>query len=80
MDILEYSINRGQEPLNNNWDGGATSEYLWFKAGGDSRSTIRTGKTFTLNQPSQPEIGKLDYDVKSMYYENEKLKFIIMKI
>ncbi|MEB4816152.1 DUF3472 domain-containing protein [Bacillus thuringiensis] len=63
----------GQEPLNNNWDGGATSEYLWFKAGGDSRSTIGTGKTFTLNQPSQPEIGKLDYDVKSMYYENEKL-------
>ncbi|MGR9594734.1 DUF3472 domain-containing protein [Bacillus thuringiensis] len=63
----------GQEPLNNNWDGGATSEYLWFKAGGDSRSTIGTGKTFTLNQPSQPEIGKLDYDVKSTYYENEKL-------
>ncbi|QWH31817.1 DUF3472 domain-containing protein (plasmid) [Bacillus mycoides] len=63
----------GQEPLNNNWDGGATSEYLWFKAGGDSQSTIGTGKTFTLNQPSQPEIGKLDYDIKSMYYENEKL-------
>ncbi|MFJ9304224.1 chitin-binding protein [Bacillus toyonensis] len=63
----------GQEPLNNNWDGGATSEYLWFKAGGNSQSTIGTGKTFTLNQPSQPEIGKLDYDIKSMYYENEKL-------
>lgn len=63
----------GQEPLNNNWDGGATSEYLWFKAGGNSQSTIGTGKTFTLNQPSQPEIGKLDYNIKSMYYENEKL-------
>ncbi|MDT3498279.1 DUF3472 domain-containing protein [Bacillus toyonensis] len=63
----------GQEPLNNNWDGGATSEYLWFKAGGNSQSTIGIGKTFTLNQPSQPEIGKLDYDIKSMYYENEKL-------
>ncbi|PHD48546.1 chitin-binding protein, partial [Bacillus toyonensis] len=60
----------GQEPLNNNWDGGATSEYLWFKAGGNSQSTIGAGKTFTLNQPSEPEIGKLDYDIKSIYYEN----------
>ncbi|MEB4816009.1 DUF3472 domain-containing protein [Bacillus thuringiensis] len=63
----------GQDPLNNKWDGGATSEYFWFKAGGNSQSTIGTGKTFTLNQPNQPEMGKLDYDIQSMYYENEKL-------
>ncbi|MDY7962625.1 DUF3472 domain-containing protein [Bacillus thuringiensis] len=55
------------------YDGGSTSEYVWVKAGGNTQSTIGSGKIFTLNQPSQPEIGKLDYDVKSMYYENEKL-------
>ncbi|WP_103652903.1 DUF3472 domain-containing protein [Bacillus thuringiensis] len=55
------------------YDGGATSEYVWVKAGGNTQSTIGAGKIFTLNQPTQPEIGKLDYDIQSIYYENEKL-------
>ncbi|MFE6139183.1 DUF3472 domain-containing protein [Bacillus sp. NPDC057893] len=55
------------------YDGGATSEYVWVKAGGNTQSTIGSGKIFTLNQPNQPEIGKLDFDIQSIYYENEKL-------
>ncbi|MDA2101638.1 DUF3472 domain-containing protein [Bacillus cereus] len=55
------------------YDGGATSEYVWVKAGGNTQSTIGSGKIFTLNQPTQPEIGKLDFDIQSIYYENEKL-------
>ncbi|MDA2411272.1 DUF3472 domain-containing protein [Bacillus cereus] len=55
------------------YDGGSTSEYVWVKAGGNTQSTIGSGKIFTLNQPTQPEIGKLDFDIQSIYYENEKL-------
>ncbi|UYX55541.1 DUF3472 domain-containing protein (plasmid) [Bacillus thuringiensis] len=55
------------------YDGGATSEYVWVKAGGNTQSTIGSGKIFTLNQPTQPEIGKLDFDIQSIYYDNEKL-------
>ena len=55
------------------YDGGSTSEYVWVKAGGNTQSTIGAGKIFTLNQPTQPEIGKLDFDIQSIYYENEKL-------
>ncbi|MGE8056927.1 DUF3472 domain-containing protein [Bacillus mycoides] len=55
------------------YDGGATSEYVWVKAGDNTQSTIGSGKIFTLNQPTQPEIGKIDFDIQSIYYENEKL-------
>ncbi|MGW5983822.1 DUF3472 domain-containing protein [Bacillus mycoides] len=63
----------GQHDTSHQYDGGATSEYLWVKAGGNTQSTIGTGKIFTLNQPTQPEIGKIDFDIQSIYYENEKL-------
>ncbi|MED3541553.1 DUF3472 domain-containing protein [Bacillus toyonensis] len=63
----------GQHDTSHQYDGGATSEYLWVKAGGNTQSTIGSGKIFTLNQPTQPEIGKLDFDIQSIYYENEKL-------
>nr|WP_227496009.1 DUF3472 domain-containing protein [Bacillus mycoides] len=63
----------GQHDASYQYDGGATSEYVWVKAGGNTQSTIGTGKIFTLNQPTQPEIGKLDFDIQSIYYENEKL-------
>ncbi|QWG64722.1 DUF3472 domain-containing protein [Bacillus mycoides] len=63
----------GQHDTSYQYDGGATSEYVWVKAGGNTQSTIGTGKIFTLNQPTQPEIGKLDFDIQSIYYENEKL-------
>ncbi|MFE4762898.1 DUF3472 domain-containing protein [Bacillus mycoides] len=63
----------GQHDTSHQYDGGATSEYLWVKAGGNTQSTIGTGKIFTLTQPTQPEIGKIDFDIQSIYYENEKL-------
>ncbi|PHE82822.1 chitin-binding protein [Bacillus toyonensis] len=55
------------------YDGGATSEYVWVKAGGNTQSTIGTGKTFNINQPSQPEMGNLDFDIQNIRFENEKL-------
>jgi len=61
---------KGQDPSNYRWDGGATPEYVWFKAGGDSKSTIGTGKTFKLNQPLQPENGKLEFNIHTIGYEN----------
>ncbi|MBK5452255.1 DUF3472 domain-containing protein [Bacillus sp. TH22] len=63
----------GQHDTSHQYDGGATSEYLWVKAGGNTQSTIGTGKIFALTQPTQPEIGKIDFDIQSIYYENEKL-------
>ncbi|EJR30529.1 DUF3472 domain-containing protein [Bacillus mycoides] len=63
----------GQHDTSHQYDGGATSEYVWVKAGGNTQSTIGTGKIFTLTQPTQPEIGKIDFDIQSIYYENEKL-------
>ncbi|PFF24884.1 hypothetical protein CN335_31575, partial [Bacillus thuringiensis] len=36
----------GQHDTSYQYDGGATSEYLWVRAGGNTQSTIGTGKTF----------------------------------
>ncbi|MEN1939006.1 putative mucin/carbohydrate-binding domain-containing protein [Paenibacillus sp. 102] len=63
----------GQHDTSYQYDGGATSEYVWVKAGGNTQSSIGTGKTFNLNQPSQPEMGNLDFDVQNIHYENEKM-------
>ncbi|MGQ7776643.1 MULTISPECIES: DUF3472 domain-containing protein [unclassified Bacillus (in: firmicutes)] len=63
----------GQHDTSYQYDGGATSEYLWVKAGGNTQSTIGTGKTFTINQPSQPEMGNLDFDIQNIRFEAEKL-------
>ncbi|EOO19814.1 MULTISPECIES: putative mucin/carbohydrate-binding domain-containing protein [Bacillus cereus group] len=63
----------GQHDTSYQYDGGATSEYLWVKAGGNTQSTIGTGKTFNINQPSQPEMGNLDFDIQNIRFENEKL-------
>ena len=63
----------GQHDSSYQYDGGATSEYVWVKAGGNTQSTIGTGKTFNLNQPSQPEMGNLDFDIQNIRFENEKL-------
>lgn len=63
----------GQHDTSYQYDGGATSEYVWVKAGGNTQSTIGTGKTFNINQPSQPEMGNLDFDIQNIRFENEKL-------
>ncbi|MED3079869.1 DUF3472 domain-containing protein [Bacillus wiedmannii] len=63
----------GQHDTSYQYDGGATSEYLWVKAGGNTQSTIGTGKSFNLNQPSQPEMGILDFDIQNIRFEDEKL-------
>ncbi|MBC2686439.1 DUF3472 domain-containing protein [Bacillus toyonensis] len=63
----------GQHDTSYQYDGGATSEYVWVKAGGNTQSTIGTGKTFNINQPSQPEMGNLDFDIQNIRFANEKL-------
>ncbi|KLA26563.1 DUF3472 domain-containing protein [Bacillus cereus] len=63
----------GQHDTSYQYDGGATSEYIWVKAGGNTQSTIGTGKIFNINQPSQPEMGNLDYDIQNISFEAEKL-------
>ncbi|OWT47804.1 DUF3472 domain-containing protein [Bacillus sp. K2I17] len=63
----------GQHDTSYQYDGGATSEYLWVKAGGNTQSTIGTGKTFNINQPSQPEMEILDFDIQNIRFEDEKL-------
>ncbi|HDR6318745.1 TPA: DUF3472 domain-containing protein [Bacillus thuringiensis] len=63
----------GQHDTSYQYDGGATSEYLWVKAGGNTQSTIGTGKSFNINQPSQPEMGILDFDIQNIRFEDEKL-------
>ncbi|PHD67729.1 chitin-binding protein [Bacillus toyonensis] len=63
----------GQHDTSYQYDGGATSEYVWVKAGGNTQSTIGTGKTFNINQPSQPEMGNLDFDIQNIHFENKKL-------
>ncbi|WP_259383320.1 DUF3472 domain-containing protein [Bacillus thuringiensis] len=64
------------------YDGGSTSEYVWVKAGGNTQSTIGAGKIFTLNQPTQPEIGKLDFDIQSIYVQapnNIEIELLLKK-
>ncbi|MBH0345733.1 chitin-binding protein [Bacillus thuringiensis serovar muju] len=63
----------GQQDTSYQYDGGATSEYLWVRAGGNTQSTIGTGKTFNINQPSQPEMGNLDFDIQNTRFEAGKL-------
>ncbi|PEJ02118.1 DUF3472 domain-containing protein [Bacillus wiedmannii] len=63
----------GQHDTSYQYDGGATSEYLWVKAGGNTQSTIGAGKDFNINQPSQPEMGILDFDIQNIRFEDEKL-------
>ncbi|MBK5424556.1 MULTISPECIES: DUF3472 domain-containing protein [Bacillus] len=63
----------GQQDTSYQYDGGATSEYLWVRAGGNTQSTIGTGKTFNINQPSQPEMGNLDFDIQNIRFEAGKL-------
>ncbi|NRR17434.1 DUF3472 domain-containing protein [Bacillus pacificus] len=63
----------GQQDISYQYDGGATSEYLWVRAGGNTQSTIGTGKTFNINQPSQPEMGNLDFDIQNTRFEAGKL-------
>ncbi|MEH7061985.1 putative mucin/carbohydrate-binding domain-containing protein [Bacillus wiedmannii] len=63
----------GQHDTSYQYDGGANSEYIWVKAGGNTQSTIGTGKTFNINQPSQPEMGNLDFDIQNIRFEAEKL-------
>lgn len=63
----------GQQDTSYQYDGGATSEYLWVRAGGHTQSTIGTGKTFNINQPSQPEMGNLDFDIQNIRFEAGKL-------
>ncbi|UNK30804.1 DUF3472 domain-containing protein (plasmid) [Bacillus sp. N5-665] len=63
----------GQHETSYQYDGGANSEYIWVKAGGNTQSTIGTGKTFNINQPSQPEMGNLDFDIQNIRFEAEKL-------
>ncbi|MED2076510.1 DUF3472 domain-containing protein, partial [Bacillus thuringiensis] len=63
----------GQHDTSYQYDGGATSEYLWVRAGGNTQSTIGTGKTFNINQPSQPEMGNLDFDIQNTRFEDGKL-------
>ncbi|KXZ04485.1 MULTISPECIES: DUF3472 domain-containing protein [Bacillus] len=63
----------GQHDTSYQYDGGATSEYLWVRAGGNTQSTIGTGKTFNINQPSQPEMGNLDFDIQNTRFEAGKL-------
>ncbi|MBE7099718.1 DUF3472 domain-containing protein [Bacillus cereus] len=63
----------GQHDTSYQYDGGVTSEYLWVKAGGNTQSTIGTGKSFNINQPSQPEMGILDFDIQNIRFEDEKL-------
>ncbi|MFB5583421.1 DUF3472 domain-containing protein [Bacillus albus] len=63
----------GQHDTSYQYDGGATSEYLWVKAGGNTQSTIGDGKSFNIIQPSQPEMGILDFDIQNIRFEDEKL-------
>ncbi|EEM55670.1 MULTISPECIES: DUF3472 domain-containing protein [Bacillus cereus group] len=63
----------GQHDTSYQYDGGATSEYIWVKAGGNTQSTIGTGKNFNINQPSQPEMGILDFDIQNIRFEDKKL-------
>ncbi|HFJ9441337.1 MULTISPECIES: putative mucin/carbohydrate-binding domain-containing protein [Bacillus] len=63
----------GQHDTSYQYDGGATSEYLWVKAGGNTQSTIGNGKSFNIIQPSQPEMGILDFDIQNIRFEDEKL-------
>lgn len=63
----------GQHDTSYQYDGGSTSEYLWVRAGGNTQSTIGTGKTFNINQPSQPEMGNLDFDIQNTRFEVGKL-------
>ncbi|MEC0038645.1 putative mucin/carbohydrate-binding domain-containing protein [Bacillus cereus] len=63
----------GQHDTSYQYDGGATSEYLWVRAGGNTQSTIGTSKTFNINQPRQPEMGNLDFDIQNTRFEAGKL-------
>ncbi|SFB16631.1 putative mucin/carbohydrate-binding domain-containing protein [Clostridium frigidicarnis] len=56
-----------------NWNGGGNSEYVWVSAGGNARPSINSGQVFTLNQPSKPDMGNLDFDIINKKYENGKL-------
>ncbi|SFB16648.1 putative mucin/carbohydrate-binding domain-containing protein [Clostridium frigidicarnis] len=56
-----------------NWNGGANSEYLWVTSGGNTKPSISNGQVFTLNQPSKPNMGNLDFDIINKKYENGKL-------
>ncbi len=63
----------GEGSNNTNWDGGGNSEYVWMKAGGNSKSTIGQGKDFTLNQPSAPQIDPILFNNKSVNYKDGEL-------
>ncbi|EQK43358.1 carbohydrate binding domain protein [[Clostridium] bifermentans ATCC 638] len=58
---------------NMNWDGGGNPEYVWVSAGGNIKPSINSGQVFTLNQPSKPDVGVLDFDIINHKYENDKL-------
>ncbi|KEI98176.1 DUF3472 domain-containing protein [Clostridium botulinum] len=58
---------------NKNWDGGGNSEYIWVEAGGNTKSTMTSGQVFTINQPSKPDVGTLDFDITNAKYENNYL-------
>lgn len=58
---------------NKNWDGGGNSEYIWVEAGGNTKSTMTSGQVFTINQPSKPDVGTLDFDITNAKCENNYL-------
>ncbi|APC83704.1 putative mucin/carbohydrate-binding domain-containing protein [Clostridium botulinum] len=56
-----------------NWNGGGTSEYVWVEAGGNTKPSMTSGQVFTINQPNNPEMGTLDFDITKAKYENNYL-------
>ncbi|MFV3012776.1 DUF3472 domain-containing protein [Clostridium botulinum] len=56
-----------------NWDGGGNSEYVWVEAGGNTKPSMTSGKVFTINQPSKPDVGTLDFDITNAKYESNYL-------
>ncbi|WP_291583655.1 putative mucin/carbohydrate-binding domain-containing protein, partial [Clostridium sp. UBA6640] len=58
---------------NKNWDGGGNPEYVWVEAGGNTKPSMTSEQVFTINQPSKPDVGTLDFDITNAKYENNYL-------
>lgn len=56
-----------------NWDGGATSDYFWFRAGGTSTPSIASGSIKTISQPSTPVLDNIDFAEQQASYKDGKL-------
>lgn len=55
-----------------NWDGGATNEYIWFKAGGTTTPSITSPTAKTITQPSSPVFDSIQLASNQAVYLNGK--------